>query len=152
MMQSPEVKEEQPAQQSHWARNLKIGAAAVAGGTILAVTGPFLRLPVVLCCVLLNSAGFDRSGCAVLCLDGLCCTLLLSCLSLCCAVLCCAVLCCAVLCCAVLCCAVLCCAVLCCQLGSLYFKACFGGAICAVTVCLLHVLSWTISVQAAEVA
>ncbi|KAL0054954.1 hypothetical protein WJX82_005086 [Trebouxia sp. C0006] len=37
--QPPEVKEAQPAEQSHWARNLKIGAAAVAGGTILAVTG-----------------------------------------------------------------------------------------------------------------
>lgn len=37
--QPPEVREEQPAEQSHWARNLKIGAAAVAGGTILAVTG-----------------------------------------------------------------------------------------------------------------
>ena len=39
VVQPPEVKEAQPAQQSSWARNLKIGAAAVAGGTLLAVTG-----------------------------------------------------------------------------------------------------------------
>ena len=42
-MQPREVKEAQPAQQSNWARNLKIGAAAVAGGTILAVTGVALK-------------------------------------------------------------------------------------------------------------
>lgn len=53
MVQPPEVKEAQPAQQSSWARNLKIGAAAVAGGTILAVTGVALNLLLchpMLCC------------------------------------------------------------------------------------------------------
>ena len=48
------MKEAQPAQQSNWARNLKIGAAAVAGGTILAVTGA-----VHVC--------FASSSCAMLC-------------------------------------------------------------------------------------
>ena len=59
LLQPPEVKEAQPAEQSHWARNLKIGAAAVAGGTILAVTGAFCARCAVLCCAVLC--------CAVLC-------------------------------------------------------------------------------------
>ena len=45
VVQPREVKAEQPAQQNNWARNLKIGAAAVAGGTLLAVTG--------FCCVIM---------------------------------------------------------------------------------------------------
>ena len=56
MMQPPEVKEAQPAQQSSWARNLKIGAAAVAGGTLLAVTGIVALTPsahLLTCCAAL---------------------------------------------------------------------------------------------------
>lgn len=60
VLQPREVKAEQPAQQNHWARNLKIGAAAVAGGTLLAVTG------LLLCVIMLHqhTASPTRGICA----------------------------------------------------------------------------------------
>ena len=79
MLQPPEVKEAQPAQQSSWARNLKIGAAAVAGGTILAVTGVAPEVPLSLHAKMPNYLPAAHAGPHAALLH-----LLLSCVALCC--------------------------------------------------------------------
>lgn len=79
MLQPPEVKEAQPAQQSSWARNLKIGAAAVAGGTILAVTGVAPEVPLSLHAKMPNYFPAAHAGPHAALLH-----LLLSCVALCC--------------------------------------------------------------------